>query len=183
MRRPPGVDRGHGDLGHVVVPLAERQAPERIDVVVQGQPELLEVVVALHPPRRLPRRLHGRQEQRDQDRDDRDDDQELDQREARTSMRHETSSRGRKNPDSEKERCFNESRPNYLMSSENVGPAGIRVDCNLYPPAIGIGATAALIGSMMANAENSAVASVRSSSSASESPSAEILRICSSLIV
>jgi len=49
--------------------------------------------------------------------------------------------------------------------------------------AIGIGATAALIGSMMANAENSAVASVRSSSSASESPSAEILRICSSLIV
>ena len=59
----------------------------------------------------------------------------------------------------------------------------IRVDCNLYPPAIGIGATAALIGSMMANAENSAVASVRSSISASESPSAEILRICSSLIV
>ena len=41
--------------------------------------------------------------------------------------------------------------------------------------AIGIGATAALIGSMMANLENSAVASVRSSSSASEGPSAESL--------
>ena len=61
--------------------------------------------------------------------------------------------------------------------------SGIRVDCDLCPPAIGIGATAALSGSMMANAENSAVASVRSSSSASESPSARILRICSSLIV
>jgi hypothetical protein len=63
------------------------------------------------------------------------------------------------------------------------GVPPVTVDCNIYPPAIGIGATAALIGSMMANAENSAVASVRSSSSASESPSAEILRICSSLIV
>jgi hypothetical protein len=51
---------------------------------------------------------------------------------------------------------------------------GIRVDCNVYPPAISTGATAALIGSIMANAENSAVASVRSSISASRSPSAEI---------
>ena len=57
------------------------------------------------------------------------------------------------------------------------------VDGNLYAPAIAIGATAALIGSMMASAENTAVASVRSSNSASESPSADNLRICSSLIV
>ena len=70
-----------------------------------------------------------------------------------------------------------------VSASVPVSASGIRVDCNVYLPAIGIGATAALIGSMMANAENSAVASVRSSSSASESPSAEILRICSSLIV
>ena len=61
--------------------------------------------------------------------------------------------------------------------------SGIRVDCNLDPPGIGIGATAALIGSMMANAENIAVASVRSSRSAFESPSAESLRIWLSLIV
>ena len=42
---------------------------------------------------------------------------------------------------------------------------------------------AALIGSMIAKAENSAMASVRSRSSVSLSPSADILRICSSLIV
>jgi hypothetical protein len=41
-------------------------------VVVEGQSNLLEVVGALHPPRRLARRLHRGQEQRDQDRDDRD---------------------------------------------------------------------------------------------------------------
>ena len=64
-----------------------------------------------------------------------------------------------------------------------AGVPPVTVDCNVYPPAIGIGATAALIGSMMANAENSAVASVRSRISASRSPSAEILRICSSVIV
>ena len=81
-------------------------------------------------------------------------------------------------------------RPGRLTSYPTPGKVqspcempGIRVDCNVYPPAIGIGATAALIGSMMANAENSAVASVRSRISASRSPSAEILRICSSVIV
>ena len=59
VRRPPGVDGRHRDLVHVVVALAERQAAERIDVVVQGQPELLEVVVALRsaaPPRAPPAR-------------------------------------------------------------------------------------------------------------------------------
>ena len=55
-------------------------------VVVEGQADLLEVVGALDPPRRLARRLHGRQEQRDQHRDDGDDDQQLDQREARSSL-------------------------------------------------------------------------------------------------
>jgi len=42
-------------------------------VVQHGQPELLHVVRALHPSRRLSCRLHGRKQQRDQDADDRDD--------------------------------------------------------------------------------------------------------------
>jgi hypothetical protein len=41
--------------------------------------DLLQVVDALHPPRRLARRLNGGQEERDQDRDDRDHDQQLDE--------------------------------------------------------------------------------------------------------
>ena len=56
-------------------------------VVVHGQPELLQVVDALDPPRRLASRLNGRQQERDQDGDDRDDDQQLDERETATSMR------------------------------------------------------------------------------------------------
>ena len=49
-------------------------------IVVHRQADLLQVVAALHPPRRFPCRLHRRQQQRDQDADDRDDDQQLDQR-------------------------------------------------------------------------------------------------------
>ncbi len=63
------------------------------------------------------------------------------------------------------------------------GVPPVTVDRNVYPPAIAMGATAALIGSMMANAANNAMASVRSRISASWSPSAAILRICSSVIV
>ena len=58
-------------------------------------------------------------------------------------------------------------------SCDPVSASGLCLDWNVYTPAIAIGATAALIGSMMANAEKSAVASVRSNSSASESPCAE----------
>ena len=54
------------------------------DVVVHRQAELLEVVDALRPPRRLAGRLHGGQQQGDQDGDDRDHHQQLDQRETRT---------------------------------------------------------------------------------------------------
>ena len=41
--------------------------------------ELLQVVLALQPPRRFPRRLHGRQQQRDQDPDDRNDNEQFNQ--------------------------------------------------------------------------------------------------------
>ena len=52
---------------------------------MQGEPDLLQVVHALDPPRRLAGRLNGRQQQGDQDGDDRDHHQELDQREAGTA--------------------------------------------------------------------------------------------------
>ena len=48
-------------------------------VVVQCQPDLLEVVAALHAPRRLPRRLHRRQQQGDENANDGDDHKQLDQ--------------------------------------------------------------------------------------------------------
>ena len=57
-------------------------------VVMQPESELLEMVLALAPPRGLPRLLHSRQQQCNQDSDDRNDDQKLDEREpASTSHR------------------------------------------------------------------------------------------------
>src|SRR6185437_14641684 len=58
--------------------------------VVQPKPELLQVVLALRPRRRLADFLHGRQEQADQNGDDRDYHQQFDQREPSlaTSFRH-----------------------------------------------------------------------------------------------
>ena len=41
-------------------------------IVEDRQAELLQVVDALHPPRRLPRSLHGGQQQGDEHRNDRD---------------------------------------------------------------------------------------------------------------
>ena len=67
------------------------EAPELVLVIVQGQADLLEVVDALDPPRRLAGRLDGRQQQGDQDRDDRDHHQQFDQREGRSSSRHRSS--------------------------------------------------------------------------------------------
>jgi hypothetical protein len=47
---------------------------------VHRDPDLFQVVDALHPPPGLARRLDGGQEQGDQDGDDGDDDEQLDQR-------------------------------------------------------------------------------------------------------
>ena len=63
-------------------------------VVVQGEADLLEVVDALRPPRRLPRRLNRRQQQGDQDGNDRDDDQQFDQSEAASYHRNSPSAPG-----------------------------------------------------------------------------------------
>jgi hypothetical protein len=51
-------------------------------VIVQRQPDLLQVVAALRAPRRFPRLLHRRQQQGDEDGDDRDHHQQFDQRES-----------------------------------------------------------------------------------------------------
>ena len=53
---------------------------------MQGQRQLLEVVLRLRPGGRLADLLHGGQEQADQDRDDRDHHQQLDQRETAISI-------------------------------------------------------------------------------------------------
>ena len=82
------VDRRVHDLVHVVVSLAEGQGPQGFVVIGNGQPELLEVVRALHAPGGLPCRLHRRQKQGDQDRDDRDHDQKLDQGKRRATSVH-----------------------------------------------------------------------------------------------
>ncbi len=58
---------------------ADRERVPRRVIVMQPEPDLLEVVHALRPPRGLAGGLHGGQQKRDQDRDDRDHDQELDQ--------------------------------------------------------------------------------------------------------
>ena len=83
-------EKGQNVAGVVGIPLvlaAHRQGAVRVDVVVHRQGDLLEVVGALGPPRRLARRLDRRQEQGDQDAHDRDDDQQLDQGEARPAGR------------------------------------------------------------------------------------------------
>src|SRR5262249_60868950 len=59
-------------------------------VVVQGESELLEVVLALGPGGGLPHLLHRGQEQADEDRNDRDHHQQLDQREPGTRTSHGT---------------------------------------------------------------------------------------------
>jgi len=63
----------------VLLEAAQREDGVRGEVVVHGQPQLLEVVRALGSPGRFARRLHGGQEQRDQDGNDRDHDQQFDQ--------------------------------------------------------------------------------------------------------
>jgi hypothetical protein len=57
-------------------------------VVVDGNPNLLEIVFALHAPSRFPGLLNGREQNRHEDGDDRDDDQEFDEREASATNRN-----------------------------------------------------------------------------------------------
>ena len=52
-------------------------------MVLDCQPDLLEIVLALHPPARLARLLHRGDAQVDQERDDRDHQEELNERQPR----------------------------------------------------------------------------------------------------
>jgi hypothetical protein len=54
-------------------------------VHVERQPQILQVVVALHPPCRLAGGLDGRQQKSDHDSDDRDHHEEFNEREPRFS--------------------------------------------------------------------------------------------------
>jgi hypothetical protein len=72
--------------------VGERQSVSRrqgavisVHVVVAGESDLLELVLALQPRGRVPHFLHGRQQQADQDGDDRDHHQKLDESEAATT--------------------------------------------------------------------------------------------------
>ena len=56
-----------------------------IEVVVKGESDLLQIVLALSPPRRLTCLLYGRQQQRHKHRNNRDHSKQLDQRKAAIS--------------------------------------------------------------------------------------------------
>ena len=60
---------------------AKRQRADRVVIVMNGNPDLLEVVHALNASCRLPRLLYRGQQQADQDGDDGNDDEQFDQRE------------------------------------------------------------------------------------------------------
>ena len=90
QHRPVGSER-FGQVEKIVLVLARRpprnarrrrEPLKRAFIVGKGQPNLLEIVRALGPPRRFASRLHRRQEQRHQDTDDRDHHEQLHQREA-----------------------------------------------------------------------------------------------------
>jgi hypothetical protein len=55
-----------------------RKSAVRIVVLMRGEPNLFQIVLALSAPRRFAGRLHRRQQQRDQYSDDRYDHQQLD---------------------------------------------------------------------------------------------------------
>ena len=59
----------------------EELAVPVVEVLHHAQADLVEMALAVHPPRRLPRPLHRREQERDQYRDNNDDDQQFDQRE------------------------------------------------------------------------------------------------------
>jgi hypothetical protein len=66
--------------------IAWRKAIGRLREVVGGQPDLLEIIATLGPPRRFPGCLHRRQQERDQNPDDRDDHQQFHQRKRTSSL-------------------------------------------------------------------------------------------------
>ena len=86
--RPPGVDRGARKRDHVIRALPKGKDSARTFVVVQGEPELLQVVDALGTSPCLAGRLHGGEKQCDENGDDGNHDQQLDQSKRTTLYDH-----------------------------------------------------------------------------------------------
>ena len=86
-RGPAPAGAGIVAVGVEVRHVAGREGLVSLVVAVQRQADLLQVVDALRPARRLTRRLNGGQEQTDQHGDDRDHHQQLDQGEPPSAAR------------------------------------------------------------------------------------------------
>ena len=84
MRGPGKWDNASGHQDGKTRP--DGELPVVAVIVVRGQDNLLEVVLALEAVGGLAHLLDGGQEQADEHRDDRDDDQQLDQREGRAAL-------------------------------------------------------------------------------------------------
>ena len=80
-RAPAPADAEAGRL------VAGRQRAIRAGIVVQGQGELMQIVLALRASRGFTHFLNGRKEKRDQQCDNRDHDEQFDQRKRRTTGR------------------------------------------------------------------------------------------------
>ena len=91
-RRPverPGVPISPAEVGPDVLPAIvydRRKCVVLGHIVVNGKPQLLQIVRTLSPPGRLTSRLHGGQKQRNEHGDNGDDDQQFDQSETAPTL-------------------------------------------------------------------------------------------------
>src|SRR5262249_34829123 len=86
----PGVCHGRGPrrrTGRLVIPRT-RELTVRVVIAMLGQPDLFEVVAALHAVGRFANLLDSGEQQTNKDRDNRDHDQQLDQRESVSALDH-----------------------------------------------------------------------------------------------
>jgi hypothetical protein len=74
-----------GDPAPKVDIVARREKLPRVVIIVQSQPELPQIALALRPPGRLPSGLHCGQQQSDQGADNGDHDKELSKRKTATT--------------------------------------------------------------------------------------------------
>lgn len=93
---------------------------DRIMIVVQGDPDLHELVDTLHAPRGFTSRLNRREKQEDRHGDDCDHDKKLDQREAATPLHDRKNSRASVDP--EQDPVF----PSKIRASPHWCPMSLR---------------------------------------------------------
>ena len=113
---------GHAlDVVHRIAVPAAGEATEGVVILLRGQSELLQVVDALGPTRRLAGRLDGRHDQGNQDTDDGDDDQELDESEAGLRTVPDSSRHGRSLASGGgMQRCSTTLSPNYTIAADRA---------------------------------------------------------------